>query len=137
MTSVTLTADVQSYLVSTLDSKIRLMDWEDGKVLQKFTGHKNVTYRIKSCFGYGEATVMTGDEDGKIFIWSLDEVSLFQGGQDEAEDWSNKFIQGRLLLDKPVATSKTPILWTAHHPSQDCGLVTATSDGNVYVWNHT
>jgi len=115
VTSVTLTADSQSYLASTLDSKLRLMDSEDGQVLQTFLGHRNTSYRIKSCFGFAESTVMTGDENGQLFVWSLELGSIIWSGR--ASEKSNK-----------------AILWTDHHPTKDTGLVTAGSDGLVSVW---
>lgn len=76
VTSVTLSADAAVLLVSTLDSTVRAMDIESGQMLQSFTGHNNTSYRGKACFGVGEASVISGDEDGFVFSWDLESVSF-------------------------------------------------------------
>lgn len=74
MTAVVPTQDTQTVLVTTLDSHLRLMDMSSGKLLNDFTGHMNTSYRCRGCFGHGEATVILGDEDGKVWEWDLVEV---------------------------------------------------------------
>ncbi len=71
ITSIHPTKDGSTYLVSTLDSHIRLMDCANGSVLNSFAGHKNDSYRTNACFGYGEASVVCGDEDGRVWSWDL------------------------------------------------------------------
>lgn len=72
VTSVSLSQDGQTLLVSTLDSTIRLLDGADGSLLQSYTGHINTEYRIPSVFGEEDASVLTGDERGRVWEWSLD-----------------------------------------------------------------
>lgn len=74
VTSVTLSADAKTMLVTTLDSTVRLMDKDDGSLLNTYKGHLNKDYRIKSCFTFGEASVLAGDETGRLFEWKLDGV---------------------------------------------------------------
>ncbi len=62
-------------LVSTLDSKLRAMDLEEGRCFQTYSGHKNESYRSKAAFGLGESTAVIGDEDGKIWTWDVENVS--------------------------------------------------------------
>lgn len=75
VTSVVPTQDSQTILVTTLDSHIRLMDNTSGKMLNEFTGHINNSYRCRACFDHAEATVICGDENGKIWAWDLLDVS--------------------------------------------------------------
>lgn len=63
--------DSLSLLIGTLDSTIRLMDRANGTMLNSFKGHVNKDYSIKSCFGYGQASVICGDEEGQIWAWDL------------------------------------------------------------------
>lgn len=79
VTAVTSAQDGQSYLVTTLDSNVRLMDAATGKMLNGFKGHKAEGYRCRSCFGHGEASVICGDESGTIWAWDLLDVSPFVG----------------------------------------------------------
>lgn len=71
ITSVQQTADAAAVLVSSLDGKIRLMDKRNGKMLKDYVGHKNEDYRVRSCLGLGDAVVLSGSEDGKIFAWDM------------------------------------------------------------------
>lgn len=77
VTSVVPTQDTTTYLVTTLDNHIRLMDMGSGKMLNDFFGHTNESYRCRACFGHGEATVLCGDEKGLTWAWDLLDVRLF------------------------------------------------------------
>lgn len=68
------TKDRQTLLVTTLDSKARLLDRKTGQVLNTFQGHNNTQYRIRACFDVAEATVLCGDEEGRLWSWDLVEV---------------------------------------------------------------
>lgn len=73
VTSVTPTTNNDSYLASTLDSTLRLMDKRDGKLLQAFR-HKefrNEKYRLRSTLAAGDSLAMSGSEDGHIYVWDL------------------------------------------------------------------
>lgn len=76
VTSITPAEDSQSLLISTLDSTVRLMDRANGTMLNTFSGHVNKDYSSRACFGYGESTVICGDEEGRLWAWDLVNVSL-------------------------------------------------------------
>jgi mitogen-activated protein kinase organizer 1 len=83
ITSVCQTNDTNAILLSTLDSTIRLLDKGNGVVLQTYTSHVNSDYRIRSCLGLNDAYVVSGSEDGKIYVWDLLDgkvVSILEGG---------------------------------------------------------
>ncbi|KAI4143570.1 MAG: hypothetical protein LQ340_006957, partial [Diploschistes diacapsis] len=69
--SVQQTRDGNALLVSTLDSTIRLFDKGNGQLLQSYTGHANKKYRIRSTLAQADAAVISGSEDGAIFIWDV------------------------------------------------------------------
>lgn len=75
MTSVALTKDQRAMLVSTLNSELILLDCDSGKMLSKYTGHKNVSYRSKHTLDPSNELVIAGDEEGKLFTWNLSTVS--------------------------------------------------------------
>jgi hypothetical protein len=52
------------------------MDATTGKLLNAFESHLNTSYRCRACFGFNEATVVCGDENGMIWAWDLLDVSL-------------------------------------------------------------
>jgi len=55
---------------------VRLLDRNSGEMLNKYRGHTNTTYKIASCLSYTDAHVLSGSEDGSIFIWDLVDVRL-------------------------------------------------------------
>ena len=54
------------------------MDKGNGQMLQTFRGHLNTNYRIRSCLGPGDATVISGSEDGKLYAWDLLEGKIIE-----------------------------------------------------------
>lgn len=78
ITSVQHTGDGNAVLVSTLDSVIRLMDKSNGQMLQTYKGHTNKEYRIRSCLGLVDSVVISGSEDGKIYLWDLLEGKVLE-----------------------------------------------------------
>ncbi|KIY50129.1 nuclear mRNA splicing protein [Fistulina hepatica ATCC 64428] len=118
VTAVLPTQDMSTMLVTTLDSHLRLMDMTTGKMLNDFTGHTNSAYRCRGCFGYGEASVLCGDENGMIWGWDL-------------------------LDAKPMPPHPPPkghhkvITWTEQHPTDKGEMVTSSADGTAKVWRAT
>ncbi|GJE96732.1 WD40 repeat domain-containing protein [Phanerochaete sordida] len=117
VTSVVPTQDGQTYLVTTLDSHVRLMDVATGKMLNDFKGHKVESYRCRSCFGHGEASVICGDENGQVWAWDL--------------------LEGTPLPpNPPPKVHGGVVLWVEHHPTEDGEMISAGADGTVKVWRH-
>ena len=136
VTSIVPSQDNQTYLATTLDAHIRLMDMSTGKMLNDFQGHASTSYRIRSCFGHGEATVLCGDEHGTVWAWDLVDVRIVP-----------PFIPARLLLTGVQLIQATPlqpnpppkvhervITWIEQHPVEAGELITASADGMVKVW---
>ena len=61
-------------LVSTSDGKIRIFDRSNGSALQTLQGHKVGQVRNRAIWGYGESTVLTGDDEGKIWAYNVLDV---------------------------------------------------------------
>ncbi|KAF9024837.1 WD40 repeat-like protein [Hymenopellis radicata] len=115
--SVVPTQDGQTVLVTTPDSTLRLMDMSTGKMLNKFTGHVNKSYRIRGCFGHGEANIVCGDENGQVWEWDLLDSHLMQP-------------------NPPPKVHDKVITWTEHHPTDAGEMITASADGTCKVWRH-
>lgn len=71
LTYVSLTNDGQCFLVSCLNSTLRLLDKATGDILADFRGHLNRKYRIDSGLIANDSIVLTGSEDGTIYGWSI------------------------------------------------------------------
>ncbi|KAL4929675.1 WD40 repeat domain-containing protein [Aspergillus undulatus] len=95
VTSVRCSADGNALLTSTLDSRIRMLDRDDGKLLKAFGTenstkptpfprekqpvYRNTELRIRSVFAKGDAVVLSGSESDKddryaqarMFAWDI------------------------------------------------------------------
>ncbi|XP_060592589.1 WD repeat domain-containing protein 83-like [Ruditapes philippinarum] len=111
VTSVNFTRDAQCVLVSTLDNSLKLMDKDSGEMLNEYTGHKNSDYRIDSCLNSKDTHILSGSEDGFVYIWDL--------------------IEGK-VIHKLAHEGQKVVHSLTYHPSETC-LVTAAGD-KMFVW---
>ncbi|ORY79003.1 WD40-repeat-containing domain protein [Protomyces lactucae-debilis] len=110
--SIELSQDGELMLVSTLDSKIRLFDRNNGGLLQQMQGHTCQRYRVPACFGYDERSVLSGSEDGHIWAWETSTGVKFK--------------------QLPCHNGKV-VLGLAHHPKA-AQMVSSGSDGEITMW---
>ena len=75
MTTINLSHDKKCVLASTLDNTIRLFDFREGELLNEYHGHENTKYKVESCLSFSDADVISGSEDGSLFIWDLVEAN--------------------------------------------------------------
>lgn len=73
VTSVSPARAGDCYLVSTLDSRVRLMERAKGRCLQTFAdgGYGNETYRVRSMLAMGDAYAASGSEGRGVFVWDV------------------------------------------------------------------
>ncbi|KAF9571598.1 hypothetical protein BGW38_008600, partial [Lunasporangiospora selenospora] len=103
--------DGNCVLASSLDNTIRLMDRANGGLLNAYKGHKNDKYKIRSCLSNTDAHVLSGSEDGGIYIWDLIEGQVVH----------------RIEAHSKIVTSIT------YHPTQD-RMCSASVDGSIKSW---
>ncbi|XP_012937999.1 WD repeat domain-containing protein 83 [Aplysia californica] len=108
---VNFTRDGQCVLVSAQDTSIKLFDKDTGEMLNEYTGLKNSNYKIESCLNQSDTHILSGSEDGKIYVWDLVEAKLCD------------------TLDHETSRAVHSI---SHHPSQPA-VLSACGD-NVSVW---
>ena len=51
-------------------------DQVSGEMLSEYTGHINRDYRLDCCLDHGDKYVMSGSENGQVYLWSLVEGGL-------------------------------------------------------------
>ena len=136
MTAVVPSQDNQTYLATSIDGHVRLMDMSTGKMLNDFSGHASGSYRIRACFGHGEASVICGDEGGAVWAWDLVDVRIRLFKQVlEHEVLTLHVAQATVLQpNPPPKVHQKVITWVEHHPVEAGEVVTASADGTVKVW---
>uniref|UniRef100_A0A0B6ZG56 WD repeat domain-containing protein 83 n=1 Tax=Arion vulgaris TaxID=1028688 RepID=A0A0B6ZG56_9EUPU len=75
---VRFTRDGQCVLVSSTESSVKLLDKDTGEMLNEYSGHKNDSYKIDCCLNHKDTHVLSGSEDGCVYIWDLLEAKLVQ-----------------------------------------------------------
>ncbi|KAJ4462046.1 putative transducin family protein [Paratrimastix pyriformis] len=115
ITCVSVSHDGNCILCSCLDGTLRLIDRSNGTLLCQYKGHQNTRYKVESCLSPDDSHVVSGSEEGAIFMWSLVEGQVVR----------------KLEGHRNVSCS------LAFHPSthEDAMLVSASVDGTVKVWN--
>ncbi|KJE97182.1 mitogen-activated protein kinase organizer 1 [Capsaspora owczarzaki ATCC 30864] len=111
VTSVRFSSDGNCILASTLDSAVRLLDKDLGKLLGTYSGHVNESYKLDSTFALNDSHVLSGSEDGKLFVWSLVEAKIIQ----------------------TIAAHKGAVQGVSHHPFEP-SVLTSAVDGLIKVW---
>jgi len=104
-------SDGNCILVSSLDSTVRLLDIENGTLLNDYKSHKNETYKIECCLSNDDAFVYMGSEDSLIYVWDLVEP--------------NKAY--KLTGHSAIVSS------LSYHPSEP-ELLSSSVDGEVFLW---
>lgn len=130
VTSVTPTVNNDSYLASTLDSTLRLMDKRDGKLLQAFRHEefRNEKYRLRSTLAAGDSLAMSGSEDGYIYVWDLltgNSVHKLKHAAPALTDGSKQFVS--MSSKRDVVNS---VVWNQLRKE----WASAGGDGTVVVW---
>lgn len=113
--SLSISRDSKFLLVNKADCEAILIDLETRETVQKFTGQKGGNFTIRSDFGgANENFVISGSEDGHVFIWHKVTGILVQ----EAEAHH---------------TSCNAVAW---NPADPCMFATAGDDGRVKIWSN-
>ena len=77
-------------LVTTNDNRIRLMNINDGRVIQKFKGHQNMEGMLKSDFCENYEIIISPSEDKYIYLWNLEKKRKFDIINDIVININNK-----------------------------------------------
>jgi len=74
--SVKFTRDGQCCLISSVKNTIKLFDKSSGEMLSEYSGHINREYRLDSCLDHSDKYILSGSENGMVYIWDLVEETL-------------------------------------------------------------
>ncbi|KAF2746047.1 WD40 repeat-like protein [Sporormia fimetaria CBS 119925] len=129
VTSLGVTKKGTELLVSSLDSTVRLMDRSNGQLLKAYRheGFVNKELRVKSVLGLNDSVVVSGSDDGKVFVWDLlrgDVLHCFRHAEmKEISAKAGGAVSGKKDVVGSVAFCERRKEW-----------VSAGGDGNAVVW---
>ena len=110
---INFTYDGQCILASCLNHSLLLIDKETGEILQVFKGHVNSNYRIDSILFKNDEFVLSGSEDGFVYVWSLTE--------------------GNIVEKLPMYSHRVIHSLSSHKEKKQFVLMAA--EGTVYLWS--
>ncbi|KAL1974858.1 hypothetical protein VTN31DRAFT_5062 [Thermomyces dupontii] len=134
--SVRCSADGQALLVSSLDSRIRMLDRLDGKLLKAFGGeeqnakfgtqsYRNTSLRIRSVFAKGDAVVLSGSESANMEK---------KDGSTQASVFAWDILSGDVIARVPAGDGVKAVSCVAWNEKGAC-WASACADGTVKVYS--
>lgn len=116
-------------LYKQLISSNRLWDMRTLRPIRRFFGHQNTSRNhIKAIFGPGERTVVSGSEDGAVFLWDLRDGSLLsrlEGHDGCVYECAWNVSQSLLVSGGDDSTVRT--WWAMSPPEQSSSIMTSSS----------
>ncbi|RDX46846.1 WD40 repeat-like protein [Lentinus brumalis] len=136
LTSVKISADSQYALINRASesgppAEIHLLDLATEQVVRKYAGHSQSKHVIRSCFGGVEGNfVVSGSEDGNVYIWHRDSGALLEvlSGHGEGSVNSVAWNPVNERMFASCSDDKTIRIWEAPPPEALGASVAAPMD---------
>lgn len=121
-------------LVNANPNRLELWNYKENILMQKFVGQKQEQYIIRSCFGYNNKIVISGSEDGRIYIWDKLNGRLLNVLPGHLQPNTIPAVTPQILnhtKKKEVSTNCNIVAW---NPTDKNLFVSGGDDGLVKVW---
>ncbi|KAI8451671.1 WD40-repeat-containing domain protein [Phakopsora pachyrhizi] len=87
LTCISISDDSKYALLNQSPNEVLLYSLEDCKLVRRFVGQKQGQFVIRSCFGGLDRNfILSGSEDGKIYVWHLESGNLIEVLKGHAEE---------------------------------------------------
>jgi len=116
LSSISISQDSRYMLVNKTDGEARLFDIETRETVRIFLGQKGGKFVIRSAFGgANESFVISGSEDGNVYIWHKENGSLVE------------------KLEGHKSGCCNAVSW---NPKDPCMFASAGDDTKVRIWSN-
>lgn len=89
-------------MISTSDSRIRIMNYIQNVLVQKFKGLKNLNAKICPDYSLKDHTLVSGSEDGKIYFWKNDPDTIKNSKYESFEPRPKKTPEYTILAPQKI-----------------------------------
>lgn len=129
-TSLSVSKKGTEFLVSSLDSTIRLMDRANGEQLKAYKDDAfiNKDLKVKSTLGLNDSVVLSGSDDGMVFAWDI------MGDECMHRFKHSEMCEIPVKRPAPQSNSKKEIVSAVAFCKTRREWVSGGGDGNVIVW---
>lgn len=107
--SMALSNSNKACIVSTLDSRISLMDRNTGEKVMQYQGHSVNNHRIGCQFSVDDDYILTGSADGKLYIYEI-------------------------MKEKPIGVIDVSSKVLSSIDVSPKGFIAGDHDGKIYFW---
>ncbi|CAL8139292.1 unnamed protein product [Orchesella dallaii] len=120
VTSLAISRDQASHLVSVADETVKLIDKDTGELLAEYKGHTDPKYRdykIEVGFDFSDRYVLSASPFGSIFVWDL----------------ISEEVKGLCKINEENQTIQNPVTSLNPHPTRP--RVLCSVGGGVYTFD--
>jgi WD40 repeat protein len=129
LTSIAISQDSQHMLVSMNSDKIKLMEIDTGDVIQRFEGHQQKHYIIRSAFGGADENFIVSGSEGESFLVTNPVSRLIVMADSRVYIWRSNGLLIEALDAHPGCVNS--IAW---HPTDPRIFASAGDDWKVRIW---
>ncbi|KAJ3712293.1 WD40 repeat-like protein [Lentinula raphanica] len=125
LTSVKVSQDSQYALINHSRDEIQLWDLQRGRLVRKFTGHRQKRHVIRSCFGGIDGSfVASGSEDGNVYVWHRNTGTLLEvlPGHGQGSVNSVAWNPANERMFASCSDDRTIRIWEAPTPDTSLGV---------------
>ena len=115
-------------LVNLQYNEMQLWDYKENVLIQKYFGQKQEQFIIRSCFGFDNKLVVSGSEDGKIYIWDRLKGNIITVLDAHTNERAPSFGQS---WNRRVGRNCNIVAW---NPKNKYIFASGGDDGYVVIW---
>ena len=123
-------------IISSCDSRIRLLSMNDGKIICKYKGHLNENSMIKADYDHNYDIIISGSEDGFVYVWDLYNIdnNNKNSNYEYFKPYSHETIQCSLIVpEKIYCNFVKKILRVTNKLMISSIIINATNEGRLEI----